>query len=193
MGADFVTFNGSQLHAPQGTGALFMRKRLKANPLIYGGNEQAGLRAGVVNMALLAGLGEAARESQETIDYYCTEIARLRNRFEQLVCAGVPGATVLFSDQERLPHCTCIAFPRAVNEALLFALDGRGVYASMGGGSFQQIAMNLVSSGVDESVAQTALSFSLGRTTTEEQIEQAASIVVEEATKLANLSQKMFL
>jgi cysteine desulfurase len=190
--ADFITFNGDQLHAPKGTGGLYIKHGVKCSPFILGGSEQGGLRAGSFNMPGLAGLASALKEAMDSRDYICTEIARLRDKLEDGIKKGYPRAAVFFQEQERLPHCTTIAFPDINNEALLFTLNRKGVYASMGGGQFQQLALLLMACGVEETLAHSSLSFSLSRYTTEEEIDKAISVIVETAHFLANMSQTIF-
>jgi cysteine desulfurase len=110
-------------------------------------------------------------------DLVCTEVARLRSHFEAGVLEAVPDSMVFFQDVERVPNCTAIAFPGISNEALLYTLNRRGVYGSIGGGSYQQIGLLLMASGIEECVAHSSVSFSLSRETTEEQIDQAIDII----------------
>lgn len=191
IGADFITFNGDQLHAPKGTGVLYVRQGVKCSPFIVGGGEQGGLRAGSLNLPALVGLATAAKEMEESRDYLCTEIARLRDRLEEGILQGYPQATPLFRDQERLPHCTTIAFPGVINEALLFYLNRRGICATIGGGHFQQLSLLLNACQLPDSLAQSALSFSLSRYTTEEEIERAIILIVEAAQLLQKMGQQI--
>lgn len=186
--ATHVTFNGDHLHAPKGTGGIWIKEGRKCSAFIVGGIEQAGLRAGSYNTAGLAALGEAALEALDARDYICTETARLRDKLESGVLEGFPDAYPFFRRQERLPNISAIAFPGIANEALLYRLSRRGIYASIGGGSFQQIGLVLENCGVDHRLAHTAINFSLSRETTEEEIDSAIAIIVEEAKKLRQLS-----
>ena len=186
--ADFVTFNGDNIHAPKGTGALYARKGARLAPFILGGSEQSGLRAGSLNVAGLVGLGVAADEAMESRDMIGLETARLRDQLEERICAAYPEAQVLFQESERLPTTTAILFPGVTNDALLFALDQQGIYASFGGGSFQRMALVLEASEVDPVLANCALSFSLSRETTEEEVERAAQVIGETATRLRKSS-----
>lgn len=179
LDADLITFNGDHLHAPKGTGVLYIRSGIKCSPLILGGMEQGGHRAGSYNIPGLVGLGVAASEAIECRDLVCMEVSRLRDKLEQLILNEVDGGMVFFRDQERLPHCTTIGFPGVTNEALLFLLNRKGVLASIGGGSFQQIGLILTASGVEETLAHSAISFSLSRETTENEIDVAAKIIIE--------------
>lgn len=186
---DLLSFNGDNLHAPQGTGGLYIKDKVKCSPFIAGGLEQAGHRAGAMNIPGLIALGCAAKEAQECRELLCTEVARLRDKLEDGVIAAFPDAIIPFKKHERLPHCTAIAFPGIVNEALLFALNRKNVFACMGGGSFQQISLVLSGSGVPEQIAQTALNFSLSRYTTEDEIDRAVEVIAEAAKKLRKVSQ----
>lgn len=189
--ASFITFNGDQLYAPKGTGGLWIKTGTKCSSFLVGGIEQGGHRAGSYNIPGLIGLGNAAVEAIECRDLICTEVARLRNHLEEGILAEYPEAQIMFKDEERLPHCTAIAFPGIANEALLYALNRKGVYASIGGGSFQQIALVLTGSGVEPIPAQGAISFSLSRETNEDEIDRAIAIIVETATKLRKLSKEL--
>lgn len=191
--ATHITFNGDHLHAPKGTGGLWVKGGRKCSPFIVGGIEQAGLRAGSYSLAALAALGEAAVEAVDARDLLCTEIARLRDKLESSIVEGFPDAMPLFQDQERLPNISAIAFPGMTNEALLYQLSRRGVYACIGGGSFQQIGLVLENCGLDQRLAHTAISFSLSRETSEEDVDAAAAIVAEEAKKLRKLSDYFFI
>jgi cysteine desulfurase len=186
--ADFVTFNGEQLHAPKGTGGLYIRKGVKCSPLLIGSSDQAGLRGGSLNVSGLVGLATAAQEAIESRDYLCTEIARLRDHLETELQRQLPQIKPLFQDQERLPHCTTIAFPGISNEALLFALNRKGICASIGGGNFQQLALILTASHVPIQLAYSALSFSLSRYTTEAEIERALPLIIDSVKNLNKIA-----
>lgn len=191
IGPDFISFNGDQLHAPKGTGALYIRAGVKCSPFIIGGSDQGSFRAGSLNVPALVALGNAADEAIEARDLICTEVARLRRRLEYGIEREVPGAFPRFSEQERIPNCTTIAFPGIINEALLFLLNRKGVYASMGGGNFQQIGLLLMASGIEEMIAHSALSFSLSRYTTEDEIDRAVAIIGECAKQLQMIARQI--
>ncbi|HRD54947.1 MAG TPA: aminotransferase class V-fold PLP-dependent enzyme, partial [Parachlamydiaceae bacterium] len=187
----FITFNGDHLHAPKGTGGLFIKEGVKCAPFILGGQEQAGLRAGNLSVALLAALGEAAEETKDAADFMCTEIARLRNKLEDKIVKAVPDATVFFQNEMRLPHISLIGFPGISNELMLYHLNKKGVFASIGGGSFQKINLLLEASLIDKKRAQEAINFTLSRYTTEDEIERAAHIIAECVSDLKKLSLHM--
>lgn len=182
--AHFFSFNGGPLHAPNGCGGLFVKAGTACSPFIVGGNEQGGLRAGNISMGHLSALGHAAKEAVDSRDLMCTEVARLRDKLEMDIVAHYPEAVPFFSNQERLPHCATIAFPGIANEALLYSLNRKGVYASIGGGNFQLLSQLLVRSGVPDALAQTAISFSLSRETNEDEINRAVFLITESARQL---------
>jgi cysteine desulfurase len=191
VGADFISFNGDHFHAPKGTGALYVKAGVKCYPLILGGMEQAGLRAGTLNVPGLVGLGCAAKEALDSRDLLCTEVARLRDKLEKGILTGFPRAITFFLSQDRLPHCTSIGFPGVSNEALLYLLSKKGVFASIGGGSFQQIGLVLMASGIEEALAHSAINFSLSRETTEGEIDRAVTIIIECANQLSKTSKQL--
>lgn len=186
----FMTFNGDHLHAPKGTGGLYIKEAVKCSPFILGGLEQAGYRAGNVNVPALVALGHAAQETLEARDLLCTEVARLRHKLEEGILQNVPDTQVFFRDSERLPNVTVVAFRGIPNELMLYTLNKKGVYASIGGGSFQQIGLILHASGIDPKLANTALSFSLSRETTEDEIDRAIQIIADSAKRLRKISAK---
>ncbi|KIC74169.1 cysteine desulfurase family protein [Candidatus Protochlamydia amoebophila] len=192
LSVDFMTFNGDQLHAPKGTGGLYIKQGIKCSPLIAGGSDQAGLRAGGLNMASLVALAYAAKETLECRDLLCTETARLKHKLETGIVKAYPQARICFRECERLPHCTTLLFPGIANEALLFNLNRKGVYANIGGGNFQQLGLLLSACGLEEDLAYSAVSFSLSRYTTEEEIDRAIELIVESAWQLNQTSYKLF-
>lgn len=186
--AHFITFNGDSLHAPAGTGALFIRHDVKCSSFILGGIEQGGHRAGNFSVAGLVALGQAAREALDARDLLCTEVARLRTKLEAGIVSLIPDAIPFFQDQERLPHTTAIGFPGVANEALLFLLNRKKLFASIGGGTHQQIGLILTASGIDEALANSAISFSLSRETTEDEIDRAIEIIADSVQRLRKAS-----
>ncbi len=184
----YIAFNGSKLHGPPGTGGLYIRKGVKTSALIPGGTEQGGLRGGAINVPGIVGLGEAARQTLEARDYVCTEVARLKFYFEQEVKRRIPVAKIIFEDEMRLPHISCIAFPGVVNEALLYLLGRKSIAASMGGGSAVQISYILEECGLPFLEFNSALSFCLSRETVEEELDRAVAGIEASVNKLLKAS-----
>lgn len=180
---DYLTFDGSLIHAPKGTAGLIVKEKA---PFTAPCSMMMGASVGGI-----AALGNALASGAEMFDHLCLETARLRDKLEKGILAGFPEAQVFFRHVDRLPNCTAIAFPGVVSDALLFLLHRKGVYASLGGGHSQKLSHILVASGVDETLAQCALSFSLSFDTREEEIDFAIKTIVESANKLRSLSRDL--
>ncbi len=182
--ADFLTFSGDLIHGPRASGGLFIKGGHPLTPLIVGGNEQGGRRGGHFNMAAFAGLATASRKMGETKDTLCTEVARLRDRFEKGIIEQVTGAKVHFQNELRLPHISAIGFPHVFNEALAFLLNKKKVFASFGGGSSQQVAHILRATGTSSYEAERTLSFAFSFETREEEVDEAVGRIVKTALHL---------
>ena len=181
---DFLTFDGSLLHAPKGTGGMLIKEKTLFSPPL---SSVTGMPVGGI-----ASLAHALQEGANLFDHVCLETARLRDKLEAGILKGLPDAQVVFQKAERLPNCSAIVFPGVVSDALLFLLHRKGVYASLGGGQCQKLSHILIASGIDETLSQCALSFSLSFETTEEEIDYAIKTIVECAQKLKELSCKVF-
>jgi cysteine desulfurase len=181
---DYLTFDGSLIHAPKGTGGVIVKEGISFHPLVAGG---ANLHVGGF-AAIAAALSEASRN----FDHLNLETARLRDMLETGIKRGFSDAEVLFKEVERLPNCTVIAFPGVESDALLYLLNRKGVYASMGGGQTQKLFHTLTACGTDPMLAHCALSFSLSYETTEEEIAFAIQTIVESAAKLQRCSAGVF-
>lgn len=188
IGADYLTFNGEQLHTPTGIGGLLIRKGAPAHPLISGGIEQAALRAGSLNIPALVALAEICKECDEHRDYLGTETARLRNKLESSLMKLVPSTKLFFQNQYRLPHISVAAFPQVVNETLLFLLNKRKIMPCIGGGSFQQLALVMETCSVSSPLAHSCVSFSLSRETNEEDIDATVEAIAQILQQLSKSS-----
>ena len=175
--SDYLTFSGDRMHALKSSGALFAKARCPLSPLMSG--------ASGMDIPSLASLTAAAQQSILTLDVMGLEVARLREKLEKQILERIPGTQVLLGDSLRLPNVSVIAFPRVHQEALLYALNHRKVFASMGGGCHQELSRLLISSGYDERIAVSALSFSLSRMTTEMEINEALMRIVDAHTSIA--------
>jgi cysteine desulfurase len=176
---DYLTFDGSLLHSPQGTGGLLMKEKLGRSSVVG------------VSVGGMAALSVALEENVRLFDHLSLETARLRAKFEKQIQELIPDSVVLFQTAERLPNCSAIAFPGVESDALLFLLNRKGIYASLGGGRYQKLSHLLMASNVDETLAQCALSFSLSYETTEEEVDVAVETIVACVKKLKLLSQHL--
>jgi cysteine desulfurase len=132
------------------------------------------------------------QEALEQRDAISLEMARLRYNFECRIKQVVPDAIIFYESSAKLPNCSVIGFPCVNNEALLYALNRNGVFASFGGGFHQQLSYILTASGIDEITANTALHFSLSRYTTDEEVEHAVEIILQAVKSLRKVSAQLF-
>jgi cysteine desulfurase len=180
LGADLLTVSGHKLGAPQGVGALVKASEALhiANPLIRGGGQERGSRAGTENVAAIAGFGAAAQEAtQEAGQALAAEAVRIAALHERLEAGlrTIAADTVIFgSGAERLPNTTMFAVPGCKAETALIALDLAGIAASSGSAcsSGKVTASHVVKAmGAAPELAAGAVRLSLGRDTTEAEIE----------------------
>ena len=193
MPVDFLTFDGDRFHGPKGTGGLLVSHPHQLKALIPGGMHQDGLRGGTLNLPGLIGLQVAFDELEESFDHMCTETARLRDQFEASIEKSVPAATILFRETGRLPNVSVMAFPGVSSELLAFHLAKRDVFASFGGGRHQRLEALLRLVCVRSELTKCALSFSLGRETTEQEIRKASGMVADVVGQCLTFSRKISL
>ncbi|HSX25610.1 MAG TPA: aminotransferase class V-fold PLP-dependent enzyme [Chlamydiales bacterium] len=188
---DYLTFSGDRIHALKGSGGLFAKERRPLSPLILGGNEQASLRGGAFDIPSFVALSAAAQQASLYLDTMGLEVARLRNHFETQIAQEIPGAKPLFQESLRLPNTSVILFPKVHQEALLYTLNRKGLYASIGGPYAQHLSRLLIASGIPESQAESALAFSLSRMTTEEEINRAIRLIQDNVKPLYIASEAL--
>jgi cysteine desulfurase len=173
LGADLLTLSGHKLGAPKGIGALVEKNAALNAPLIKGGGQERGLRAGTENVLGIIGFGAAAKAAREAIAA-TTALLRLRTMLEDGLRAESPDVVVFGAAVERLPNTTLFACPGAKAETVLIALDLAGVAVSSGAAcSSGKVAPShvLAAMGVPAELARGAIRVSLGPTTTEAEIE----------------------
>lgn len=189
---DYLSFSAEPLHALKSSGALFVKAGRPLSALILGGPEQAAFRGGAFDLPSFMALSAAASQAQIFSDRMALETARLRDLLESELIQRIPGASSLFAEQLRLPNVSVMSFPKVHAEALLYFLHKKGLYASIGGFLSQPLSQILGAIGIEPSIAETALSFSLSRYTTESEILQAAALIEESALHLQSLSKGIF-
>jgi cysteine desulfurase len=188
---DLLTVSAHKVNGPKGVGALLVRNRQAIEPLIQGGGQQGGLRPGTENIAGAAGLGRAAElAAQEQPEHAC-RLAGLRSRLTERLIASVPDLLVCGERAERAPHILNVCVPGTDSGALLMHLDLAGVAVS-GGSACASGAVDpspvLLAMGVPAALAAGALRFSLGRGTTEAEIDRAAEIFPDVVAKVRTLA-----
>ncbi|MGH2453921.1 MAG: cysteine desulfurase family protein [bacterium] len=192
LGVDLLSMSAHKRYGPKGIGAVYLRKGTPMVRLLHGGSHERNRRAGTLNTPGIVGFGEAVRFALAEMD---EEAARLRTRRDRMIAAllALDGARLNGHPTERLPGNVNLSFRGADSESLLLALDLQGIAASSGAactsGSLEPSHV-LSAIGLPPEIAAGTLRFSLGRWTTEEEIDRVLDIVprVVESVRTALVS-----
>jgi cysteine desulfurase len=192
IGCHLLSISGHKMHAPQGTGILFVRKDTKIEPLFYGGTHERQRRAGTENLAGIVALGKAAEIASLGIEAGVPEkMAALRDRMEREIIARVGEAGAHSTRGQRVPNTTNLWFDHLEGEALVISLDLKGLAVS-GGSACASGASEpshvLTAMQVPAQRARASLRFSLSKLSTEEDVDFAVEIVPQAVAKLRELS-----
>ena len=174
LGADLMSLSSHKIGGPQGAGALIVDSDQNLKPLIRGGGQERGLRAGTENVAAIAGFGAAAEAALAGLDAEAGRMAALRERLEGGLRAATPDAIIFAHGVGRLPNTTLVAVPGVKAETALIAFDLNGFALSSGAAcSSGKVAAShvLAAMGVEPALARGAIRISLGPTTTETEVE----------------------
>lgn len=176
---DLMTISGHKLHAPKGVGALYVRRGFRFRPLLIGGHQERGRRAGTENVPGIIGLGKAAEIANFELKYLGRE-ARLRDRLEQGLLSSIENCQVNGHLTKRLPNTTNIGFKYIEGEAILFSLNQYGICASSGSactsGSLEPSHV-LQAMGLPYTILHGSIRFSLSRFTTEAEVDRVLEVM----------------
>jgi len=176
LGADLMTISSHKLGGPQGTGALIRRGDIHiATPMIRGGGQERGLRAGTENVAAIAGFGAAAKDADAARQAEATHMAALRGRLETGLKAVTPEAVIFGETVPRLPNTTLFAVPGMKAETAIISFDLNGIAVSSGSAcSSGKVAAShvLAAMGVAPEIARGAVRISIGHASTESDVER---------------------
>jgi cysteine desulfurase len=154
---------------------------------LIGGGQEGGRRGGTENVASIVALGKAAELAGAALETEATEVKALRDRFEETVLEGIPGAAVNGDTENRLPNTSNLHLPGVEGEALLVLLDKGGLCASAGSacttGSIHPSHV-LTAMGFSAERARSSLRFSFSRFNTADEIERGARLIIEAAARL---------
>ena len=191
LGVDIMGISGHKFHAPKGIGALYVNSKTLITPLIIGGHQERGKRAGTENVPYIVGMAKAAELAIDSLKYEATEIKRLRDKLEQNIVKNVFNARLNAGIINRVPNTTNIGFEYIEGELILLHLSDLGICASSGSactsGSLEPShvlrAMNVPFTAVHGSIR-----FSLSRFTTEKEIDYVCEKMPAIIEKLVRIS-----
>jgi cysteine desulfurase len=180
LDVDLLSLSAHKIGGPKGVGALYTRSGVPMKPLIFGGHQENGLRAGTENVAGIVGLAAAARLEAEHREEWSLLIRSLRDRLETGLQAELPDSQVNGHSAERLPNTVNLSFPFVEAESLLLDLDLNGIAVSSGSACMSatgEPSHVLIAMGIPNEVCRGALRFSLGYENTREEIDRVVTLL----------------
>jgi len=192
LGCDLLSISGHKLHGPQGVGAVYVGKGTLLQPMFYGGSHERSRRAGTENVPGIIGLGKAAELAREALEQGdLAQMSAMRDRIEQTILSEVDATGVNGEGAPRVPNTTNIHFDYIEGEALVIALDLKGLAVSTGAacssGAIEPSHV-LTAMGLPSETARASLRFSLGKQNTPDDIQFALDLVPQTVARLRELS-----
>jgi len=188
---DMLSFSGHKLHAPKGIGALYVRRGVRYRPLLRGGHQERGRRAGTENSASIVAFGVAAEQAELHLSTINTKIKALRDKLEEGILSQVPHTFVTGDPDNRVATTCNIAFEYVEGEAILMLLNQHGIAASSGSactsGSLEPSHV-MQAMQIPFTAAHGTIRFSLSRYTREREINKVIEVVPEIIAKLRDFS-----
>lgn len=172
LGVDMMTISAHKFGGPQGVAALLVKKGIELNPIIFGGGQESGKRAGTENVAAIVGFAMAADLAQEDIKKFIG-VSHLRNMIENQILGFCPSAKIFVETEGRLPNTTCIYMPGMKSETQMINFDLEGIAVSAGSAcSSGKVTTShvLTAMGVGGSIAENVIRISLTPDTTEKEV-----------------------
>lgn len=173
-GIDYLTLSCHKIYGPKGVGALYVRPGAPIEPLIRGGHQENGVRAGTYNNLGIIGFGKAAELALADLPGFSLRLSSLRKRLMEGIVSRIPHVKVNGHPEEILPNTLNVSFPGAEGEAILLSLDLEGIQASTGSacasGSLEPSHV-LLATGLGPELAHGSIRFSLGRNSSEEEVD----------------------
>jgi cysteine desulfurase len=180
LGVDLLSLSAHKLHGPKGVGALYIRRGTILKPLLHGGHDERDRRPGTENVPGIVGLGMAAELARRQLEAEGARVAALRDRLEEGILQRVPGVRVNGDRGHRLPTTANLCFDKVEGEALVIALDLKGVACSTGAACSSgtvEPSHVLVAIGRSAVEARSSVRFSLGRFTTDADIDYTLEVL----------------
>jgi cysteine desulfurase len=192
VGCDLLSISGHKIHAPQGVGAVYVRRGTTLEPMFYGGSHERSRRAGTENVPGIVGLGKAAELAMKSFENGGDlQTANLRNRLENTILQNVEASGVNGEGAPRVPNTSNIYFDYIEGEGLVISLDLKGLSVSTGAacssGAIEPSHV-LTAMGLRPDRARASLRFSLGKQNTSEDVEFATHLVPASVARLRELS-----
>ena len=178
LGIDALSMSGHKIHGPKGSGALFVDKRVKIKPILYGGGQEKGLRSGTENTAAIAGMGKAAEVMYGNLE----ENTKRMEQVKQTLIAGATAIEGVSDNSGEAAHIASLSFRGVRSEVLLHALEDKGIYVSAGSAcssNHPAISGVLKAIGLEQDLLESTLRFSFCEQNTVEEAEYTVGVLQE--------------
>ena len=188
---DLLSLSAHKIYGPKGVGALYIRNGTPLRQFLFGGHHQRGFRPGTENVAGIVGFGKAAELAAASLAHDTVRISALRDDLERGLLQRVPQSRANAALAPRIPNTTNILFPGVDGEALLIALDLKGLSCSTGAACSSgavEPSHVLTAIGLTPAEARSSLRFSLGRPTTRQEIDTALLVIPQAVEQLREIS-----
>ncbi|MBX6422612.1 cysteine desulfurase family protein [Thermosulfurimonas sp. F29] len=191
LGVDLLSLSGISLGAPKGVGALYVRKGVRIMPLIHGGIQERGWRAGTENVPAIIGLGVAAEIQKNRLPQKMKRLRKLRDRLVEGILERIPKTHYTGDPQNRLPGHASFCFEGLEGEALVFMLAAHGIYGNTGSACASKALKTspvLKALGLPEVVAQGSLVLTLEEENTDEEVDRVLEVLPQVVARLRAMS-----
>lgn len=180
LGVDMLSLTGHKIYGPKGAGALYIRSGVKISPLFYGGSHEKKRRPGTENIAGIVGLAKSLEIACKKMNDDATRLGTLADYFIDRVSSAIPHTHLNSPRRNRIPQTVNLSFAGAEGESIVLSLDMEGIAVSSGSACTSgatEPSHVLVAMGIDRIVAQGAVRFSLGRSTTKDQLDRVLQVL----------------
>jgi cysteine desulfurase len=191
LGVDSYSFSSQQMYGPKGAAALYLKKGIKIRPLILGGTQERGRRAGTENIPSIIGFGEACRIAKEEINGNTVKIQRLRDRLIEGINSSVENVRLNGHPTQRLPGNVHMSFEYIEGESIILLLNSEGIAAASGSSCAShalKTSQVLLAIKLSPAIANGSILFSIGKYNTKAEIEKVIGVLPGIVNKLRKMS-----
>jgi len=191
LGAGLISFSAHKLYGPKGTAALYIREKSPLAPIITGGSQESGFRAGTENVAGIVGLSHAFSLAVESAENESKRLQELRDHLEVRICKVITGARINGAGALRIPNTTNISFDSVDGESIVLGLDLQGICISTGSACSTgepEPSHVLIAMGLSPKEAQGSIRISLGKDTKEKDMDTAVDALAKTVARLRSIS-----
>jgi cysteine desulfurase len=192
LNVDLLSLSGHKIYGPKGVGALYIRKGVDIVPMLYGGEQEGGLRHGTESIPAIVGLGKACEIALRDLTFQMEYLKNLRDHLQKSILEEIPDSYVNGSQEKRLPHILNLSVASIEAESIVRDLDKKGIAISAGSACTSdsiEISHVIAALGIPKHVAGGSIRFSLGRYNTPEQIVSVIQILGDVVQKLRGMAE----